>query len=121
MKKNSANPNDVVCTTQGSTFSQMPNNKKLFVNIIGYLAAILSSVTLIPQLIEVLSTRNVSGLSLGTYIVVVAVSTLWMGYHLMMGTYHGLISSSVNFIIGIIIAYTIISIRYLGAEGTDTR
>ena len=102
-----------------SPWAGMPNNKRIFVNIMGTIAAVLSSITLIPQLIEIVGKRNISGLALGTYSIVVAVSSIWMGYHLLTGTYHGLVSSSFNFAVGIVILYNIIAIRYRGADGYD--
>jgi MtN3 and saliva related transmembrane protein len=102
-------------------WGNIPNNKRIFINIVGTVAAVISSITLIPQLAELIETRNVSGLSLGSYSLVIAVSVMWMMYHSMTGTYHGLVSSSMNLIFGSVIFYYIASIRYFGAEGNDTR
>ncbi len=102
-------------------WAQMPNNKLIFVNIVGTIAAVLSSITLIPQLIEVVSSRNVASLAVGTYAIVIAVSVLWMGYHMMTRTFHGLVSSSFNLVNGTIIFCFIIGIRYLGMDGIDTK
>ena len=93
--------------------------RQALINIVGTIAAILSSVSLMPQLYAVRSYRDIGGLSLGTPLIIVCTSTLWLTYHLLTGTYHGAFSGSFNLMSSILISWTIISIRYLGAPGID--
>ena len=93
--------------------------RQVLINVIGTIAAILSSISLMPQLYAVRSTRNVGGLSLGTPMIIITTSALWLSYHLLTGTYHGAFSGMFNLTAAIIISWTIISIRFLGAPGID--
>ena len=96
-----------------------PKNRQILIQIVGTLAALLSSVSLMPQLYSVRSTRNISGLSIWTPLILLVTSLLWFVYHLLTGTYHGAVSGSFNFMASAILVWTIYSIRYLDYEGTD--
>jgi MtN3 and saliva related transmembrane protein len=53
---------------------------KLITNIIGSAAAILSLTSFIPQIVKMIQTRDVSGVSLRTYAFTVTCFTLWVIY-----------------------------------------
>lgn len=99
---------------------QQSSKRQLAIQVIGTIAAVLSSISLMPQLYAVRSTRNVAGLSLGTPIIIVFTSALWLSYHLLTGTYHGAVSGSFNFMAAVIIAWTVFSIRFLDYPGSDS-
>jgi uncharacterized protein with PQ loop repeat len=107
-------------TTPTKSYILQHSPKRQFViNVVGTLAAILSSVSLMPQLYAVRSSRDIGGLSLGTPLIIVVTSTLWLTYHLLTGTYHGAFSGSFNLMASIIISWTIYDIRFRGAPGID--
>lgn len=93
--------------------------KMFWINVVGTLAALLSSVTLVPQVYKLVNTRDVSSLSLYTSMLVMCTSILWITYNLMVGMYHGIFSSSLNFINACIITYIVVDVRYRGGDGID--
>lgn len=86
-------------------------NKTFLVNIIGTAAAIISAVSLLPQLFDVYKTGIVEGISIGTLLLILSTSLLWFTYHMMMGTYHGSVASSFNILFSSILIGYVITIR----------
>lgn len=82
--------------------------KALFVNIIGTVAATISAVSLLPQVRDVVVTKNVTGLSLSSYVLIMVTMCLWIVYHSMVGTYHGAISATCGAIFSATIVYHIV-------------
>lgn len=94
--------------------------KRMFwINAIGTTAALLSSITLVPQVHRLVTTRNISSLSLYSGLLIMVTSMLWITYNLLVGTYHGIFSSTLNLINASIITYMVVTIRYMEAEGID--
>jgi MtN3 and saliva related transmembrane protein len=56
-----------------------------WVKIIGYLAAMLTTLSFLPQAIKVISTRNTQGISQLMYIMFVTGLALWLVYGLLIG------------------------------------
>ncbi|EHM46329.1 MAG: SemiSWEET transporter [Yokenella regensburgei] len=56
-----------------------------WVKIIGYLAAMLTTLSFLPQAIKVISTRNTQGISRLMYIMFVTGLALWLVYGLLIG------------------------------------
>lgn len=54
---------------------------------IGYLAAVISTASFIPQVWHTLRTRDVSGISLGMYSVFTAGVSLWLVYGLLLASW----------------------------------
>ena len=104
--------------TQSYVLAHSPR-RQLMINVVGTIAALLSSISLMPQLYVVRSTRNVAGLSLGTPAIIVLTSALWLSYHVLTGTYHGAISGSFNLMASLLITWTIVTIRYFDYPGVD--
>jgi len=94
-----------------SKVKQIDNQSLFYINVIGTAAAVISSVALLPQVFNVILTRNVEGLSLSTTLLIMVTALLWIFYHIKMGTYPPLVSASFNFIFAAILSYYIISIR----------
>lgn len=94
------------------------NGQRVFlINVIGTAAAIISAISLLPQLFDVWKTDNVDGISLGTLGLIMTTSLLWLMYHVMMGTYHGSVSASFNLLFASILIGMVISIRNRDGEG----
>ena len=80
-------------------------------NLIGTVAAIISSISLLPQVFDVYTTNNVDGLSLSTLILICITTALWILYHLQMGTYPALVSATFNFAFSAMIIYKVLTLR----------
>lgn len=94
-----------------SELKHLDQKTLFYVNVIGTTAAIISSVSLLPQVFNVVSTKNVEGLSLSTILLIMVTTALWIVYHIKMGTYPALVSASFNFLWATILTYYIITIR----------
>lgn len=98
--------------TNGSQKELQRKPMRLFtINVIGTTAAIISAISLLPQLFNVIETNNVDGISLSTLLLIFTTSLLWLIYHIMMGTYHGSVSSSFNLLFATALIYLVIKIR----------
>lgn len=58
-----------------------------YVDLIGYVAAILTSVSFLPQALRVWRTDDTHAISLGMYSLFVAGVSLWLGYGLILGNH----------------------------------
>ncbi|MGB6082716.1 SemiSWEET transporter [Moheibacter sp.] len=78
-------------------------------NIVGSAAGILTSVSMIPQLIKVLREKNVEDLSAGMLIVLISGLSLWVWYGIMKGEWPIILSNAfavlVNLWLGICLIY----------------
>ncbi len=78
-------------------------------NIVGSTAGILTSVSMIPQLIKVLREKNVEDLSAGMLIVLISGLSLWVWYGIMKGEWPIILSNAfavlVNLWLGICLIY----------------
>ena len=78
-------------------------------NIVGSTAGILTSVSMIPQLIKVLREKNVEDLSAGMLIVLISGLSLWVWYGIMIGEWPIILSNAfavlVNLWLGICLIY----------------
>lgn len=78
-------------------------------NIVGSAAGILTSVSMIPQLIKVLREKNVEDLSAGMLIVLISGLSLWVWYGIMKGEWPIILSNAfavlVNLLLGICLIY----------------
>lgn len=92
-------------------------NRTLFVNLIGTTAAIISAISLLPQLFDVFKTKNVEGISVSTITLIFITSLLWLTYHILMGTYHGSVSAGFNMVFAAILLGMVFSIRASNGEG----
>lgn len=78
-------------------------------NIVGSAAGILTSVSMLPQLIKVLREKNVEDLSAGMLIVLISGLSLWVWYGIMKGEWPIILSNAfavlVNLWLGICLIY----------------
>jgi MtN3 and saliva related transmembrane protein len=77
-----------------------PRNKGLRVeaasiDMVGALAAILTTAAFIPQAIKTIRTRDTSGLSLSMYVLLLAGVTLWMVYGIILGSWPLILSNAI--------------------------
>ena len=86
-------------------------NKAFWIGVVGTIAATISAVSLLPQVRDTMVTKDVNGLSLGTIILILVTSILWLTYHFLAGTYHGTISSAFTITFSIILIVYIVKYK----------
>lgn len=64
--------------------------------LVGYLAAILTTTSFVPQVWHTYRTRDVSGISLGMYIVFATGVFLWLVYGVLMGAWPIVVANAVT-------------------------
>jgi MtN3 and saliva related transmembrane protein len=76
--------------------------------IIGYLAAIGTTISFLPQAIETIKTKNTSGISLPMYALFTLGTLFWLIYGVSIGSYQVGIANAITLIFAsIILAYKI--------------
>ena len=79
--------------------------------LIGPLAAILTTISFVPQVIQVLKTKNTEGISLGMYALFVSGVFLWLIHGIMIQDWPIIASNAVTFVLASIVLYTKIKTR----------
>jgi MtN3 and saliva related transmembrane protein len=72
---------------------------------IGYLAAVLTTCSFVPQVWHTLRTRDVSGISLGMYSVFACGVALWLGYGLLLGAWPIVAANAITLALALAILY----------------
>ena len=72
-------------------------------DIVGALAAVISTTTLLPQTIRVLKTKDTRAISLATFLIVCVSATLWGVYGVLIGSWPVIITNALTFPMGAII------------------
>jgi MtN3 and saliva related transmembrane protein len=75
--------------------------------LIGFAAAFLTSVSFIPQAVMTIRTRNTSGISLGMYAMFTVGVALWLVYGLSLGSWPMIFSNVVT----LVLASTILALK----------
>ena len=70
-----------------------------YVNVVGGIAAVLSTVSFVPQATKIIRSRDTSGISTGMYLVTVAGFTLWTAYGAMQTAWPLIASNSICLIL----------------------
>lgn len=73
--------------------------------IIGIIAATLTTLCFVPQVIQVLKTRDTKGISLAMYITFVLGVSMWCVYGILIGKWPVIIANIVTFCLASIILY----------------
>ena len=68
----------------------------LTTEILGYLAAILTTGSFVPQAWHTFSTRDVSGISLGMYSVFTVGVACWLGYGMLLGAWPVVVANAIT-------------------------
>ena len=71
--------------------------------LIGYLAALLTTISFVPQVWHTYRTRDVSGISLGMYVVFAAGVFLWLVYGLVLGAWPIVVANALTLALAIAI------------------
>ena len=73
------------------------------IEIIGYVAATLTTISLLPQLIKIIKTKDTKNLSLYMYIAFVIGISLWFVYGILIINYALIIANAITIVFGLII------------------
>ena len=76
--------------------------------LIGFVAAFLTTIAFIPQVVQVWKSKSTDGLSLTTYLIFVTGVFLWLLYGLNIGSLSMIIANFITVILALIIIYFII-------------
>lgn len=81
-----------------------------FTELVGSLAAVLTTVSFVPQAWHTFRTRDVSGISLGMYSVFACGVALWLLYGLLLGAWPIVVANAVT--LGLAVAILAMKLRY---------
>lgn len=82
--------------------------EKLGENMIGSIAAVLTTFAFLPQVIKVIKTKDTESIALGMYLMQVLGIALWLAHGLVIQDLPLILANSVSFILsGIILVYKI--------------
>ena len=84
----------------------------MYVEIIGFLAAILTTSAYLPQVYKIWKTKNTESVSLTMYLVMFIGIFLWLIYSLFIKSFPLIIANTVTLLIIIIILYFKINSKY---------
>ena len=78
------------------------------IELIGLLAATLTTIAFIPQVFKVIKTKSSEGLSLTTYLIFIIGVGLWLIYGLIKSSISMIIGNGITFILAFLIIYYIL-------------
>jgi len=87
-----------------------PMNVLMNTEILGYLAAVLTTTSFIPQAVMTLRSRNTSGISLGMYSIFTVGVALWLAYGLVISSWPMIAANTVT--LGLAATILIFKLRY---------
>lgn len=80
--------------------------------MVGYIAATLTTISFIPQVIQVVKTKDTSSISLGMYTLFVVGVAMWLVYGLVIGDLPMIISNAITTVLSsVILGYKINAVR----------
>ncbi|MBT6448091.1 MAG: SemiSWEET transporter [Flavobacteriaceae bacterium] len=81
------------------------------IELIGLLAAILTTIAFIPQVFKVIKTRSSEGLSLTTYLIFITGVSLWLIYGICKMSFSMILGNGITVLLSSIIIYYILKNR----------
>ena len=81
------------------------------IELIGLLAAILTTIAFIPQVFKVIKTRSSEGLSLTTYLIFITGVSLWLIYGIFKMSFSMILGNGITVLLASIIIYYILKNR----------
>jgi MtN3 and saliva related transmembrane protein len=79
-------------------------------DLIGYIAASLTTLSFLPQALHTFRTRDVSGISLGMYSLFTAGVALWLAYGLLLSAWPIVVANAVT--LALALAILVMKLRY---------
>ena len=80
----------------------------IFFEMLGYLDGICTAIVFLPQTIQTIRDKNVSGLSLGTYIIYCVGMIAWILYGSYLHSIQMILFNAVSLVFAVIILYLIV-------------
>lgn len=77
---------------------------------LGYVAALLTTGSFVPQAIKTLRSRNTTGISLAMYVVFTLGVALWLGYGIALGSWPMILANTIT--LGLAATILALKIRY---------
>ena len=74
----------------------------VFASIIGYIAAVVGTCIMVPQIIKFVRTKRAEDVSLGMAILYFFNCALWLAYGILIAAYPVIIANAIGFIISVI-------------------
>jgi MtN3 and saliva related transmembrane protein len=81
-----------------------------FVSVIGYCAALGTTISFLPQAVKTIQTKNTSGISFSMYALFTIGTALWLAYGLMAGSWPVAVANAITLVFASVIL--IYKIRY---------
>ena len=78
--------------------------------LIGYIAAALTTTSFLPQALMTIRSRNTQGISLGMYVIFTFGVALWFVYGLLLGSWPMIVANTITFALAALIL--ILKLRY---------
>jgi len=66
------------------------------IDLVGYVAAILTTIAFVPQVLTSLRTRDLSGVSLPMYSIFTAGVAMWLAYGVMLGSWPIIVANAIT-------------------------
>jgi MtN3 and saliva related transmembrane protein len=66
------------------------------IDLVGYIAAILTTIAFVPQVLTSLRTRDLSGVSLPMYSIFTAGVAMWLAYGVMLGSWPIIVANAIT-------------------------
>ena len=82
------------------------------IELIGFIAAILTTVAFVPQAYKVWQTKSVSGMSLTMYLIFFCGVLLWLVYGLIINSLPMIIGNAVTIVLTLIILYFLLRSKW---------
>jgi|TARA_B110000483_G_C18193632_1_gene542056 MtN3 and saliva related transmembrane protein len=82
------------------------------IELIGFIAAILTTVAFVPQVYKVWQTKSVSGMSLTMYLIFFCGVLLWLVYGLIINSLPMIIGNAVTIVLTLIILYFLLRSKW---------
>lgn len=97
-------------TGNRENLAQDPLTPNAMDDLIGYLAASLTTLSFLPQALHTFRTRDVSGISLGMYTLFTSGVALWLAYGLLLGAWPLIAANGLT--LALALAILVMKLRY---------
>lgn len=79
--------------------------------LLGYIAGVCTAIVFLPQSIQTIKTKDVSGLSLGSYVIYCIGMVSWIAYGVYLNSIQMMLFNTISLFFAVIILYMIITRR----------
>lgn len=80
--------------------------------LLGYVAGICTAIVFLPQSVQTIKTKDVSGLSFGTYVIYCIGMLCWIAYGIYLHSVQMMLFNTISLVFAAIILYIIIKKKY---------